>query len=644
MPDKTAKNKMAEKRKHERTAGLFICLLGCAWATSADASAPLNRLPAPSAPSSGVAASSAPAANGQTPTPRPAGIAYTQKISGNLPSSLHDLMNEVTTLGRDNIPPPLTVAQLRRRARDQQTRYEEVLRSQGYYNGTVTTLVTGSGETGNQKVSIDFQIEPGKQFYIRSFKIRYIDNPSDAASLPDDTLKLGMWKNAPAQAARFIKFTQLELRYMADHGYPQARVAERRVVVDLSQQTADATLDVEAGPRLEFGNVKIEGLSDISPDYVRSYFKFHKGDLYDRRKVDATTKALRETGLFDTVALSSATPLSDGYLPQRLDLKQRVPRSIGAGVSWSTDSGYGAKAFWEHRNLFGAGESLRLSVDAAKIKQIGRADFRKPHYLRDDQSMIGTVELANEDTDAYTEKRFLISGGVERQITDIWAASVGLSYLKSTFTDSQGNGSADISGVPIGVRMNTSNDLLDPTEGARLNLTGAPYIGKASREPTRFIRAEGVGTHYLTLSILPELTFANRIRLGSLIGADDVRLPPSIRFYSGGGGSVRGYGYQKIGPLDKNLEPTGGSSVLEAGTELRYRLNETIGLVTFFEGGNVYEKSTPDFRENLFWGTGIGVRYYTPIGPIRADIGIPLDRRKGVDAAYQLYFSIGQAF
>lgn len=627
----------AKVQKQARGAAtLLICLLGCALSGCAM----LGQAEKPKTAEDSTAADERPSPSWATQK----GLAFSQKISGDLPAGLNGLMQEVTTLGKGSAPLPLTLSQLRRRAQDQQTRYEEVLHSQGYYNGTVTTVLTSDKGNNGRAVKIDFQINTGKQFYVRSFKIRYVDNPPDAAALPDDALKLGMWKNAPAQSARFIKFTQLTLKYMAEHGYPQAKVAQRRIVIDLSQQTADATLDIEAGPRLEFGDVQIEGLTDIDADFVRSYFQFKKGDVYDRRQADETIKALRGTALFDTISLTSLAPESDGFLPQRLTVKQRVPRSIGAGLYWSTDNGIGAKAFWEHRNLFGAGESLRLSLDTSKIQQIASANFRKPHYLGENQSLIGAVEFADENTDAYDEKRVVVSGGIERQLSDIWTGNAGLSYLKSTFSDDLGGGSADLFGLPLGLGMNTSNDLLDPTTGARMAITGTPYIGKVSRKLARFIRAEGIGSFYLTLPAFPKLTLANRFRLGSIIGAGDDRLPPSLRFYSGGGGSVRGYGYQKIGPLFANEEPTGGDSVVEVGTELRYRMSRSLGLVTFLEGGNVYDKLAPSLTRNLMWGTGVGIRYYTPIGPVRADIGLPLNRRNGIDSAFQLYFSIGQAF
>lgn len=630
-----------EQGRGKRAAALLICLLG--WTLSSGILSGCAMLGMDEKPK--TAEENEDSWNSSSPSwETEKGLAFSQKISGNLPADLDGLMQEVTTLGKGNAPPPVTLSQLRRRARDQQTRYEEVLRSQGYYNGTVTTVLTTDKTTNGRAVKIDFQIDAGKRFHVRSFAIRYTDNPPDAATLPDDALKLGMGKNAPAQSARFLKFTQLELKYMAEHGYPQARMANRRIVVDLSQQTADATLDIEAGPRLVFGDVRIEGLTDIDADYVRSYFAFKKGDIYDRRQADATVKALRGTALFDTVSLTSLNPQNDGLLPQRLAVQQRVPRSIGAGLYWSTDNGAGAKAFWEHRNLLGAGESLRLSLDTSKIQQIASANFRKPHYLGDNQSLIGTIEFADENTDAYDEKHILVSGGIERQLSDIWTANAGLSYLKSTFSDDLGNGSADLFGLPLGLGMNTSNDLLDPTTGARLAITGTPYTGKVSRTFSHFIRAEGIGSYYLTLPAFPKFTLANRFRLGSIIGSENERLPPSLRFYSGGGGSVRGYGYQKIGPLFANDEATGGDSVVEVGTELRYRMSRSLGLVTFLEGGNVYDKLAPSLNENLMWGTGVGVRYYTPIGPVRADIGIPLNRRSGIDSAFQLYFSIGQAF
>jgi translocation and assembly module TamA len=137
---------------------------------------------------------------------------------------------------------------------------------------------------------------------------------------------------------------------------------------------------------------------------------------------------------------------------------------------------------------------------------------------------------------------------------------------------------------------------------------------------------------------------AFRARVAQVAGEPTATLPANHRLYAGGAGSIRGYEFQSVGPLDANNDPLGGRSLVTFGGEIRWRITETIGIVPFLDGGNVYDSTVPDFGEKFFWGTGVGFRYYTDFGPLRADIAFPLDRRKGIDDAYQFYISLGQAF
>jgi len=134
-----------------------------------------------------------------------------------------------------------------------------------------------------------------------------------------------------------------------------------------------------------------------------------------------------------------------------------------------------------------------------------------------------------------------------------------------------------------------------------------------------------------------------RAAAGSLTGENVRNIPASLRFYSGGGGSVRGYKYQSLGPHDRNGDPLGGLSFTDVSLEARFRITESFGIVPFVDGGMVYETTMPDWGRDLSWGVGLGFRYYTLIGPIRLDIATPLQDRDN-NKAFQIYLSIGQAF
>jgi len=192
------------------------------------------------------------------------------------------------------------------------------------------------------------------------------------------------------------------------------------------------------------------------------------------------------------------------------------------------------------------------------------------------------------------------------------------------------------------MEYNGSNDPLDPTRGSRLGLKVEPYWDPFKGNPG-FAKGYGRYRHYLELLKEPSLVLAGGIGAGSILGGHSSAIPADERFYAGGGGSIRGYAYQSVGPI-KDGTVVGGNYLIELSFELRLKISERIGVVGFLDGGNAFASPEPDFSQGLLWGTGVGLRYYSPVGPFRLDIGFPLDRRPGLDDRFQVYVSLGQAF
>lgn len=570
-------------------------------------------------------------------------VPFTTRIEGRrIPDYLRALMEEARSLdpeAENRVPPPATLAQLRRRAKEDESHLKEVMRSEAYYNGSVSASVR-QGQGGTFEVV--YLVALGPRTMIRSFTMQYIDYPDGAAGLVEEASELGLQPERAATAERVIDFTQKAIQHLHNNGYPDAALDRRRVIVDLSASRADATLFIAAGERYVFGPLLVEnegGRTD--PDYVREIAEIEPGTIYSRAQVDATTDALRKTGLFSGIEISPAQA-EDGALPQRIALTERERRTVRLGGKWSTSEGAGVTGSWEHRNLFGRAEKLTLALSIAEIEQAATADFRKPHFLRPDQSLLAGFEIAHEDSDAYKEDRVRAGVSLERVLTPEWTGSLGVTFQLSETEDSNGRISYQLFGVPLTLRYDTADDLLDPTAGLRATLQGKPYFGTSDEKATSFTKLEGTAATYLTP--VDDLTFAFRGRYGMIAAGETADVPGSTRFHAGGGGSVRGYGYQLAGPLDANNDPTGGRSVLEANAEARWRALETIGLVAFIDGGQAFDNPVPSLGDPLLWGAGLGVRYYTPVGPVRADVAIPLNRRKGVDDAFQIYVSLGQAF
>jgi len=181
---------------------------------------------------------------------------------------------------------------------------------------------------------------------------------------------------------------------------------------------------------------------------------------------------------------------------------------------------------------------------------------------------------------------------------------------------------------------------LNPTSGFRVLAYAEPSYDIMSG--AAFLKLKGEGAAYQSLDTASKFVLAERVVLGSIVGTSLEHVPADRRFYSGGGGSVRGYAYQGIGPKDIDNQPIGGLSFFETSVEMRIALTDTIGIVPFVDAGTVSTKSTPDFSD-MKVGAGVGLRYITPFGPLRIDAALPLNRDRG-DPRFGIYAGIGQAF
>lgn len=579
-------------------------------------------------------------------------LKFTVQVEGTkLPDDIKAQIAATIELGKEGVAgQPTTLGQLRRRANVEAKTLDKVLRSQAYFSGRIEPVID---EAIGGRFDLTYRVTLGPRTMIHSFVIVYADHPGDEATLIKDATALGLKPQRAARAQRIIDLTSDALIWLQNHGHPTPKLEKREVIVDLAAKVADITLTINAGAPKRFGNLVIDnhahdgGPPSTAPDYIQSLAAFSPGDLYDRRKADATIGALRQTSLFSQVSIEvvdADDKTQVDRLTPNLILAERESRSVGAGANWSSDEGAGVRGFWEHRNLFGRAEKLRLEVSVAQNKKSATAEFTKPHFLRADQSLLADFAYAHENTDAYNEDSTKLGVALSRHITPTIQGSAGVSLEIYRTQDSTGGHSYRLFGLPLTLRYDGSDNLLDPTEGARLSGAFTPYAGQANGSPAAFSKFEATGSTYFSFGKRPDVTLAFRGRYGLMLAQDTLDVPGSLRFYAGGGGSIRGYGYQLVGPLDASNDPLGGRSVLEGSTEARYRLSETLGLVAFIDTGNAYATATPQPSKGLQWGAGVGIRYYTPIGPVRADIAIPLNKRPGIDDSFQVYFSLGQAF
>jgi translocation and assembly module TamA len=571
-----------------------------------------------------------------------ADLNYRAEITGAEDSELGSLLDKVSELKTLEDKPPASEEALRRRADRDLGRLADAAHSLGYWDADFSYDVDTSAETAKVTVTV----KQGPLYHVASIKVLGPDG--QPLSIPQDEKKLPLKPGDPARTAPVVATETALVTAFGDSGHPFAKVENRRVEIDRDTKTMDVTYKLDPGPVMRFGPVAIAGLERLNPAYVEGRVRWQAGEIYDASKVEETRRRLIETGLFSTVQITpTPDPEHPGEARMTIEATERLRRTIGAGLAYNTSQGIGARAFWENRNLFGNAESLRLSAEVGQQIDEFRANFRRPDFLAIDQDFLATAEIANYTPVAYNSRRTLATAGIERRV-DRWLVG-GLSLLAEKANVTQlanvpgmGTQRYELAGLPAYIKLDQTDDLLNPTNGYRAQLSVTPahtFSGSHLTFATNLLS----GSTYWPLGPEQRTILAGKLALGSLDGASLFQLPADQRIYAGGGGSIRPYGWQLAGPLAPNRKPIGGRSSLVLNLEARVKITETIGIVPFVDAGSYYESPVPQLGRTLLYGVGVGLRYYTAFGPLRLDLATPLHKRSA-DSPIQLYISLGEAF
>lgn len=529
------------------------------------------------------------------------------------------------------------VAQIDRRARDDAALLAELLRADGYYDATVDSGIEAVGD----RIAVTLTVEPGPLYKFDDIRVSGLDengalreafsvNVQDSVDADDVTL---------AEATLKSK--------LANDGYPFAKVTEPEVVVDHDTRTASLEVHVQTGGKRNFGRILARGEKlPFGAEHMGVIARFKPGEPYNQADIDDLKRALIATGLVSSVEVD---PVETGD-PQTADVAVTMTpaplRTIAAEAGYGTGEGFRVSASWTHRNLIKPEGAVTLSGVIGTREQSVGASLRQSNWQRRDWILNARVAASNIERAAYDARTFEIGANIERQTNIIWQKkwtwSVGFELLASDERDIVVRGGTRqtyfIGALPATLAYDGSDDLLDPTRGFRLSGRLSPE-GSLQGGFNGYVRAQIDTSAYLPVG--GNIVLAGRARLGSISGTGLDNIAPSRRYYAGGGGSVRGFGYQDIGPRDAFGDPIGGRSLAEFSLEARIRFG-VFGVVPFVDAGNIYTSNVPRL-DKLRIGAGIGGRYYSSFGPIRIDVGAPINRRPG-EARIGVYVSLGQAF
>jgi translocation and assembly module TamA len=582
------------------------------------------------------------------------------------------------------------------RARSDVDRLKTVLESFGYYQSKVTIKVdalalndpgladelTALPKKHDARVQISFTLGP--LYHVRRITIDGELPPAAQGVLP---LKPG----APAVAATVLAAGSRLMSFLGEQGYAFAKVDSPVAYEDKTDPVLDVVFHVDTGPRVNIGEIRFEGLKRVHEKILRRRLLLHTGEPYKTSAVENSRKDLLSLLVFASINVDVGTAVdATGGVPITFKFRERLRHTFGIGAAYSTDLGGSGTLNWGDRNVFGNAEQLTVTTSIINLggsssEGVGYdvgVKYSLPDFGHRDQTLQLAVSALKQYLIAYDQTALSTGATLTRKLNKLWTVSAGVTATEETINqivsvtqetvDQDGTevteNNADyhvydytLLALPLTLSYDSTNlasPLDDPTHGMRDSLSLSPTRSLGHSNATFLITQVRAAVYFDLDGILPtdpgRSVLAVRALAGLASGASEFSLPPDQRFYGGGSASIRGYPYQSVGPyfpvlsskgevIGSTNDPIGATSISAGAVEFRQRFGQSLGAAFFVDGGQVGNKLTW-WPSRLFLGVGGGVRYYTPIGPVRLDVAVPLKRYDSDPEAFQVYIGLGQAF
>ena len=550
----------------------------------------------------------------------------------------------------------------RRRAREAGEAAIAVLRSEGYYDYLVEPDVA-EGDTPGAIV----RVTPGPRSTVGKAELVWDGAAPDPATVSAVETALALPPGSPGRAAEVLAAEGRVEATLRNRGYADAVIHPRQVVVDHAAHVLQPTFHFAAGQLVRLDGLKIVSQGRTRPNWFGMLAPWKKGDVYNPAQVAKFEQRLRDAGVFNsvTVSLAPADQTVNGLRPVVVSVGDRLPHTIelgggyssggyqtlnSSGIEYSTSAGPGVEAKWILYNRLGQADTITFTGRLAQIQQKLDGEVELPDWKRADQILRVGADAYADDTNAFNDKGLGVRAAVERHYTKTTYITLGVTF---DAVDTRERTAINANGIALGdnlklaifsglgqFALDRSNDPLNPTRGWRLQVEADPtYVTGDRKLP--YLKLTGQVSGYLPFND-GATVIAGRLKLGSIVGGSVPDVPADRRFFSGGGGSVRGFDYQGVGPQLPDGTPLGGVSLFESSVEVRQRVTGPWSVAGFIDAGSLGSTPAPSFH-NIDVGAGIGVRYDLGFGPIRLDVATPVTRHKG-DPLLQLYISIGQSF
>ncbi len=594
-----------------------------------------------------------------TPDPTPYSVKFhVVGENGASPSDTKDDLQSVSLLVQDVKQLPSGVSGVLARASKDFERLIGKLYEDGYFGALVTINVAGMplnqavlhpDKIKERPVPLLVEIDVGPQFHLGTAQVTYAGPASTAELGLPEADALGLTEGSPALSATVISAERGAINYLKERGYPFANVKDRQLLANHATQTLKVRLDIVTGPYARFGQVSVSGNKQMRSNFISSYASIPRGAQWDGKIIERAQSRLQDLEVFSSIRLEPDEQLDEnGELPLTIIVEERPRKVFGFGANYSSNEGVGVEGYWRHRNLFGEAERLSitgsvgqlLAVNNEQIEYAARITFEKPGVLGPLTSFSTSAAAVQENPDNYRSTSLSYDAYLSRDLTEALSARVGGRVYHADERDVFGDNSYFLLGLPMDLTYDSRNNTLNPTQGVDASLKFEPAYDLQGKDENLYSQVSVAS--YLPVLGHDRVVLAGRVSAGAIVAPSVQSVPAARQFFLGGGGTIRGYAYKNVGPR-LNGEVTGGRSFVLFNGEVRTKITETIGLVGFIDAGAAYVKQYPDFDEPLRVGVGGGLRYFTPVGPLRLDVGVPLEPGRD-DPPFAVYLGLSQSF
>jgi translocation and assembly module TamA len=569
------------------------------------------------------------------------GFSYSVKIIGLDDPHIIEALKGSSNLFILQDKPPRSVNALRFRIENSLPEMVKTLKAFGYFDASVTYDL----EDEEKEVKVFIFCDLKDRYLLSSYDICI--NPCEEKVCKNfdlDISKLGIKLNAPIDSRKMSSAKDKIIHYLTDKGYPLAKIEHYEIIADGIAKKISVKVCVQTGPFCYFGPISITGLKDIYPKYIYHKVVWKEKDPYSTEKIKETQTRLSETNLFSSVMINPAQELNaENLLPIKIEVVESKHQNVTVGASYATVDGLGGSLGYTHNNLRHMGEIINLEGEFAQRAYTGSATYKKPDFLRFDQELMLQAAALREKIRAYHSITYSGIVRIAYKKSKEFHYTYGIKAENIHVKHSANNGTFQLIGLPVSANYSTSNHFLNPTKGLRVSYILNPYANVIEKK-SLFLKQELIGEFYLPTFKSERLVSAFRFFLGSIVGPTVYKIPMTKLFLGGSDEELRGYRYKTVSPRNKKGKIIGGRSAIYFTWEERLRLTSSIGLVPFFDVGNVQLNQLPTVHGKWRKAVGIGLRYFTFFGPLRFDVGFPLNKYQKSDPNYRIYVSIGQMF